>query len=212
MNNCPLCLEDNCQHYFDNTKKSFYKCNTCKMIFTSRECLLEADEENKIYDRHENDPNDIHYVNFMERILTPIREYLPPNSSGLDFGCGPGPVIKSVLSKEGYSISEYDPFYFNDKRLLEAKYDFVISTEVIEHIYDTKIDLELMLSMLKEKGVLGIMTSFYPSGIDKFKRWGYHQDPTHVRFFNEETFEWIALKYNLELIIPRKNVAIFKKV
>ncbi|PIK14991.1 class I SAM-dependent methyltransferase [Halobacteriovorax sp. JY17] len=211
MSHCPLCLCDNSILHYENKKKVFFRCNTCKLIFAPKERLLNTAEEVEIYDLHENDPNDINYVNFMERILTPLRDHLPYGSHGIDFGCGPGPVVKTILSKENFKISEYDPFYVNDKSLLDEQYDFLIATEVIEHIYETKKDFELMLSLVKKKGVIALMTSFYSDDIDKFSRWGYHNDPTHVRFFNEETFDWMAKEYGLRLIIPTKNIAFFIK-
>lgn len=211
MSNCPLCLEDNSIHYYENRKKKFYRCNTCTLIYVAGEQLLNSTDELDVYDLHENDPSDPGYIKFMERTLTPLREYLVPKSHGLDFGCGPGPVVSSILSPEGFKISEYDPYYAKNEELLNTQYDFLISTEVVEHIYETKKDFELMFSLVKKGGIIALMTSFYPDDIDRFSRWGYHQDPTHVRFFNEETFRWIADKYNLNLTIPRRNVAFFTK-
>lgn len=211
MSKCPLCLKTDPNFYFQNDKKAYFICDNCHLISAGDEYLLTSEKEVAVYDRHENDPNDQGYINFMERILTPLREIIPKDSCGLDFGCGPGPVVHSILSKEGYNISEYDPYYKKDLNTLNKKYDFVIVTEVFEHIYNTKEDLELILSLVGEKGVLAVMTKFYPDGIDKFRYWGYHQDPTHVRFFNRETFEWIGNQYSLKLIIPRENVAFLIK-
>ncbi|CBW25554.1 putative methyltransferase [Halobacteriovorax marinus SJ] len=211
MNICPLCNKNEDQVFFANKQKTYFQCKECHLVFAAESCLLNSDQEQDVYRLHQNNSNDERYKEFMERILSPLRRYIREGESGIDYGCGPGPVISSILGPEGYEIVEYDPFFKNDEALLEQCYDFLIATEVIEHIYQTREGLESMLNLVKEGGVIALMTSFYPSDIDKFKLWGYHQDPTHVRFFNESTCEWIARKYSLDFEIPRENVVIFKK-
>lgn len=209
MQTCPLCEDSQIHFHFEDKLRAYFKCNSCFLIFVEQENLLELSDEKKIYDLHENDPSDVHYQNFMNRILLPFSKYI--KGEGLDFGCGPGPIISTMINSNEATIYEYDPIFKNHLELLERRYDFLISTEVIEHIYNSKKDFELMLSLLKPLGALGIMTSFYPDDMKLFKSWGYKNDPTHVRFFNERTFEWIAKKYDLDLEVPRKNVAFLKR-
>jgi len=209
MNECPLCKISNSNQCFEDKLRKYYLCENCKLIFAEENSLLSIKGEREIYDLHENDPSDPRYRDFMERMLTPLRSYI--TGSGLDFGCGPGPVVSSILGAEGISVEHYDPIFCPNPSALEKSYQFVVATEVIEHIYESKEGFEQMLSLLGPYGVLGIMTSFYPDDIDKFKNWGYMRDPTHVRFFHQKTFEWLADKYQLKLEIPAKNVVIFKK-
>ncbi|OUR98552.1 hypothetical protein A9Q84_03830 [Halobacteriovorax marinus] len=209
MSKCPLCRNSKISQCFEDKSRAYYLCDTCKLIFVPENSLLNLKEEREIYDLHENDPSDPRYREFMERMLTPLRKYI--SGEGLDFGCGPGPVVAPILKEEGIEVSNYDPIFFPDNSLLEKRYQFVVATEVIEHIYESKEGFEQMLSVLAPYGGLGIMTSFYPDDINKFKNWGYMRDPTHVRFFSQKTFEWMANKYQLELEIPSRNVVIFKK-
>lgn len=209
MNECPLCKTLNCHQCFEDKIRKYLKCHKCKLVFVPENSLLSIEGEKKIYDLHENDPDDPRYREFMERMLTPLRKHI--EGRGLDFGCGPGPVVSSILGAEGIKVDNFDPIFFPNLEELKDQYQFIVATEVIEHIYNSKEDFEQMLSLLGPYGVLGIMTSFYPDDIDKFKNWGYMRDPTHVRFFSEETFGWMANQYHLKLEIPAKNVIIFKK-
>jgi SAM-dependent methyltransferase len=209
MNICPLCENTQTEKYFQDKFRSYLKCEICSLVFVPESELLDLKSEKEIYDLHENDPNDLNYQKFMNRMITPFDKYI--KGEGLDFGCGPGPVISTILKDKDVEIFEYDPIFKNDKSLLSREYDFIISTEVIEHIYESKKDFELILSLLRPLGALGLMTSFYPNDMKLFKSWGYKNDPTHVRFFCRETFEWISKAYELELEIPAKNIAILKR-
>jgi hypothetical protein len=62
--------------------------------------------------------------------------------------------------------------------------------------------------MLKPKGVLGVVTRRVP---DDFEGWWYHRDPTHVVFYSERTFEWIAECLGFELIERRGDVVLARK-
>ena len=54
------------------------------------------------------------------------------------------------------------------------------------------------------------MTNFYDDSIN-FKDWYYRKDPTHVVFYKEKTFEFIASMMSWKIEIPTKNVVLFKK-
>lgn len=206
MNICPLCKNQNNTFYFKDKKRDYFQCSNCELVYVLGESLLSSVEEKSIYNLHENDPSDTRYHDFMNRLLIPFDQYL--KGEGLDFGCGPGPVISTMLKDRDVEIFEYDPIFKNEEELLDREYDFVISTEVVEHIYNLKEDFEKILSLLRPLGALGLMTSFYPSDMNAFKGWGYKNDPTHVRFFSENTFHWIAKEYDLDVFIPRANVII----
>ena len=44
-----------------------------------------------------------------------------------------------------------------------------------------------------------------------FATWHYRRDPTHVVFYREETFSWLADHYGYHLKRPHPNVAFFQK-
>ena len=54
------------------------------------------------------------------------------------------------------------------------------------------------------------MTSIFYESID-FAKWYYKNDPTHVAFFCEETFDFIAKEFGFEIVDKLKNIVILRK-
>jgi hypothetical protein len=44
-----------------------------------------------------------------------------------------------------------------------------------------------------------------------FGRWRYKDDPTHVAFYGERTFAWIAERFGLDIVSLSGSVVIFRK-
>ncbi|MCC1498350.1 methyltransferase domain-containing protein, partial [Alcanivorax sp. 1008] len=78
------------------------------------------------------------------------------------------------------------------------QYDFVTCTEVVEHFHQPAREFERLTSLLTPTGVLAIMTSLLDDGVD-FHTWHYRRDPTHVSFYRQTTFNWIANHYRMQL-------------
>jgi CTP:phosphocholine cytidylyltransferase-like protein len=56
------------------------------------------------------------------------------------------------------------------------------------------------------------MSSFHPNDDEKFLKWYYIQDITHIGFFSMKTFEYIAKEFDLKIIRNnKKNVIILQK-
>ncbi len=175
----------------------------------SKHYLSEKDEQ-EIYSRHENSPLDIRYRQFLSRLLNPLIKKIQPNSVGLDFGSGSGPTLSVMLEELGHQMSIFDKFYCNDSKAFEKKYDFITSTEVIEHLKKPGFEVKRLLELIEPNGYLGIMTKF-ASDLDHFISWHYKNDPTHICFYSLETFDWIAKEYDLSFEITGIDVVIFQK-
>jgi cyclopropane fatty-acyl-phospholipid synthase-like methyltransferase len=139
-----------------------------------------------------------------------LLEKLRPNSSGLDFGCGPGPTLSVILEEAGHNIALYDPIYCPDKNVLSGNYDFITAAEVFEHLHYPSKDLEILNNALKPGGWLGVMTKRVSSK-EAFTQWHYTQDPTHVCFWSKTTFNWLAEKWNSNVEFLTDDVAILQK-
>lgn len=177
---------------------------------------LSDDEEKALYDLHINDPDDSNYRRFLTRFLNPFLDYLNQQSSdthtlsGLDFGSGPGPTLSLMLKELGFQCKNYDLYYAkHDHLLIPYHYDFITSTEVVEHLRDPYSVFKLLFSLIKRNGYLGIMTKRSDT-LERFKQWHYIQDPTHICFYNKTTFNWLAKEFNSKVIFPEKDVAIFQ--
>ena len=116
------------------------------------------------------------------------------------------------MKEYGVKIDIYDKFFFKDESYKQNRYDIIISTEVFEHLENPLNEIESLLSILDRDGLLIIMTNFHDSNIEKFKKWWYVRDLTHVVFYTLETFEYLAKQFKLEIIKcdNKKNIILRK--
>ena len=208
-NLCPLCQSDS-SFFHKTTRYNYLQCKQCELIFIPPESLPSREEEKAQYDLHKNNPADIGYRNFLNRLTEPLLERLDPKSSGLDFGCGPGPTLSVMLEEVGHKMSIYDPIYHPNDQLLNESYDFITATEVFEHLHKPTNDLKILYSTLKKNGWLGIMTK-RALGKESFARWHYTHDPTHVCFWSETTFNWLASQWQTVAEFPAADVVLLQK-
>jgi 2-polyprenyl-3-methyl-5-hydroxy-6-metoxy-1,4-benzoquinol methylase len=140
----------------------------------------------------------------------------------LDLGCGNGHLV-SYLIKNGYNAygtdasengiviakKEYpDRFYVQDLStdklpagLQKLQFDTIISTEVIEHLYDPEGFIEFCKIALQENGELIISTPYH--GYWKnlvlaiFDKWDSHHSPTwhggHIKFWSRKTLSKLLM-------------------
>ena len=202
---CPLCLNPATVHYHTDKMRRYWHCPVCQLVFASRQSLLTEDAELAIYQQHQNDPADAGYRQFLNKLATPLLDRLGKAPlTGLDFGAGPGPTLYLLLAQGGHQVSNYDPYFAPDTQLLQQSYDFICSTEAIEHFYQPATEWRLWLDLLKTDGWLGLMTRLRPDHAVDFAKWHYKNDPTHVSFFHADTFLWLAGRdgFNVEIIGP----------
>jgi hypothetical protein len=213
MNNkqCILCSSDVRTFKMVDTKV-YWDCPTCGLIFLDDKFLLNNQEEKKHYLAHNNDVNDIRYQKFVSPAVDYILQHFNTQSSGLDYGAGPGPVIASELTKKKYQVSLYDPYFWNNSSLLHKSYDFIVASEVIEHFYAPHAEFKKLFSLMNPISDLIIMTEIYSDNID-FSKWYYRIDPTHVVFYREQTFEWIMKYFEFQEIVKlHLRVRVLKKM
>ena len=161
------------------------------LVFVPERFHLSLEDEKKRYDLHQNNPSDQGYRKFLRRLFDPLSAKLVPHAKGLDFGCGPGPTLSVMFEEAGYSMNLYDPFYAPHEEVFNNTYDFIITTEVIEHLRTPLVELKKLFGCLKPGGILGLMTKLV---IDQqaFQKWHYINDETHICFFSKITFQWLA--------------------
>lgn len=213
-NSCPLCSAIETHLFCQDKVRTYYRCDSCQLVYVPEKYHLNASEEKAEYDKHQNDPSDMGYRRFLSRVTRPLFErvtsQLADKATGLDFGCGPGPCISEMAKEQGIKMSNYDLYYFCFPELLTQQYNFVSMTEVIEHIARPMPLLEQLDRLLKPEAILAIMTKRVSSQ-QAFKSWHYKNDPTHISFYSEHTFNWIAQKMNWQLEIIDKDVVFFTK-
>lgn len=210
MATCPLCGHSDLRHLHRDARRDYFRCENCQLVFVPPEQRLSPEREKAVYDQHQNRPDDPEYRRFLARLFDPLSQRLAPGAHGLDFGAGPGPTLSVMLEEAGHPMALYDPFYAPEPTVLEQRYDFITASEVVEHLFAPGRELERLASLLPEGGWLGLMTKRVVSE-EAFATWHYILDPTHVCFFSEASFKWLAKHLEMHLEFPTADVALLQK-
>ncbi|MCC5868634.1 MAG: class I SAM-dependent methyltransferase [Gammaproteobacteria bacterium] len=190
--------------------QQYWRCDACMATFLDPGQRPGLDAERSHYQLHRNHPDDARYRAFLDRLANPLLQRLAPASTGLDYGCGPGPALAAMLTEAGHAVRVYDPAYFEDPAALEDDYDFVTCSEVIEHFHRPALEFRRLDTMLRPGGVLAVMTCFQTEDA-RFAGWHYRRDPTHVVFYRECTLRSIATARGWSCDVPARNVALMTK-
>jgi len=117
-----------------------------------------------------------------------------------------------MFEEKGISCDFYDPIYHPNGMDETKKYDLIVSTEVFEHLHQPREVFKSLLERLQEGGYLAIQTQFHLNDVDAFKKWYYHQDPTHIVFFTAQTFKVLSKMYGCEFVSDNgKNMVLIRK-
>ncbi|MCK5761421.1 MAG: class I SAM-dependent methyltransferase [Candidatus Izimaplasma sp.] len=194
-------------------KVRYAVCQDCGFIHKDKEYHVGREEELNQYSLHNNSFESEGYVNIFVKL---INEYITPlNIMGnvLEYGSGPGPVLKELLIRDGYNVYDYDPFFNNNKEYLNYKYELITSTEVVEHFFNPLVEFARLSSLLKHAGYLVITTKLRTMEIDSFLDWWYRRDTTHVSFYTMKSLSIIAKLYNLKIVKTNDiDTIVFQKI
>lgn len=192
---------------------NYYHCQNCGFIFIDEAKIISHELEEKEYSRHENSLEDEGYVNmfkqFMQKTFLPYKNKV---KTVLDYGSGPEPVFAHVMREEGFDVDIYDLYYAPDKVFDGKRYDVITSTEVFEHFSDPIKEITMLVDHLNDGGLLAVMTLFHYNNEERFKKWWYRHDPTHISFYAHQTIHYIAERFNLKVLyLDEKNTVLFQK-
>jgi len=167
-----------------------------------------------------------------ELFINPITNLLPLDGSPiLDVGCGNG-SFANYLIKKGYNvygtdaskngieianILNPDRFFIQDLssdklplELAEIKFKTIISTEVIEHLYDPRKYIDFCKNILMKSGGGGLIISTPYNGylknlvialLDGFDK--HHTvlwDGGHIKFWSHKTIKKLLNEFDIEII------------
>jgi len=216
---CPLCAAVATKLCYQQAKgaltgRRYWHCQQCQLIHVAAADQLTAEQEKAEYDLHQNSPADVGYRTFLDRLVQPLVAQLQQThqkpAQGLDFGCGPGPTLASMLNDHGHHCANYDLYYAYQPELLQHQYDFITCTEVVEHLTQPGLVMQQLLDCLKPGGWLAIMTQRWTAP-ERFAGWRYRHDPTHISFFHEQTFRCWAHQHGLQLHLHPRDVVLLRK-
>lgn len=210
-NNCIYCKTPSELFETCDDGDKYYHCPKCSLYFAEANIFPAREEEKERYSQHNNNKNDPGYLKYLKNSTIFLQEYLKPEFKGLDFGCGPGPAMKEALSDLNKNIESFDPYFNNDKKLLDSKYDFITCIEAAEHFYKPSEVFQTINTLMKSGSLLNIRTEFYDNQFS-LDSWWYRKDPTHVCFYNDNFFEKLAKKMNWKIIeSDQNNMILFQK-
>lgn len=190
--------------------RHYFECSTCGAIVLDPEQYVSREDEIYRYETHNNDVEDPRYQNFVRPLVDAVEAKYEPGSRGLDYGSGTGPVAAKLLRDDDYLITTYDPFFDKNPKAMLGNYDFIISSEVVEHFHQPAKEFRLLKSLLVPGGHLYCMTLRYSDDIN-FEDWHYIHDETHVIFYRGKTARWIMDAFNFADVELKERLIILQK-
>lgn len=181
---CPLCGEENLSLFDEDKFRSYYLCLKCSLISVPRDKILSFDDEATRYEAHENDEADAGYRDYLTKTAESIRTQVQKGRSGLDFGCGKTLLMAKILGTFGLAVDSYDLYFHPKTDIWDKKYDFILLSEVIEHLREPAEVMKQLAGILNPGGKIFIKTKLYPPDAHQFHNWFYKRDQTHVQFFD----------------------------
>jgi SAM-dependent methyltransferase len=197
---CPLCHGKDSQWLAGPDDRTYFACQHCALVYCDVASLPDPTTERERYLKHRNSPVDGGYLAFLQRAVGAAARVKLIEGDLLDFGCGHTPVLADVLKTyPGITLALFDPLFFPDPAVLNARYDIVFCIEVVEHFHDPRNSWQTLTGLLKPGALLTIMTHLLddPAG---FSDWYYARDRTHVCFYQPGTMDWIADLFKLKII------------
>lgn len=194
---CPLCYQSGNHQIRGQAEGGLYHCTSCELIYKSTILHPSHSEELERYLEHNNDENSKGYIDFLNKAVKPALDFMEPEMEGLDFGCGPNPVLSQIVTEAGYSCANYDPLFFPE--LPDERLDFIFATECFEHFFDPNREMRLITALLRPGGILTIMTNRW-SELEKVSDWWYVRDKTHVVFYHQKSFDYLCKTYGYSVL------------
>ena len=195
---CPLCHSKACQFFDEDKFRKYFRCLTCSLVFVPRESILSITAEAERYEHHRNDENDINYRAYLSEIFHAIQPFIKKEQIGLDFGCGKTMLLAKIAAESGVIMDSYDLYFRPEEKIWEKKYDFVVMSEVIEHLSGPRDIMLRLKDLLLPKGQIFIKTKFYMPDQSAFKNWFYKRDLTHVQFFDLASMSRLSQLMDME--------------
>ena len=211
MPECRLC------HYpieeswaFQGDRRVYEVCHHCDLVQVQESFLPSPDDARARYLHHADDAGSEGHRRFLSQAVDPSLPFLRPDNTILDFGCGPVPVLVSILSQHGIDCENFDPNF--DFFVAENKqYDHVFCLETAEHFIRPFADWNTLNQRVKPGGTLTLMTERY---IDphQFSGWYYKRDTTHVAFYQKKTIQYLADIFRFDVLYDDGiRVTVFRK-
>lgn len=230
--NCPVCGKVRyrilyIQKFSGHFNHKIANCLKCGFVFVvnipSKTYYEQYYKEESKYEgirQHES-----HEKSTVKEILTFFSKYIKKNSSILDIGCATGSLLSKIKQKGYKNIFGIDPApkckqiakknyqidikttdldHFNSKK----KYDFIILSQVLEHLTDIRKSINRINFLLKDTGYVFIGVPDAGSFYTDFKEPFGEFSTEHINFFSKSSLYRLMENYTCHLM-KTSNSAIY---
>lgn len=118
--------------------------------------------------------------------------------------------MAAMLREAGHAVALFDPFFSPEPAPLRERYDFVTCTETAEHFHHPQAEFARLCGLVRAGGWLAVMTCFQTDDA-RFAGWHYRKEPTHVVFYREATFRYLARRWGWTCEVPAKDVVLMQR-
>ncbi len=196
---------------------NLYRCKNCGFVFSDPVPTAELLE--KIYSSIKDPEYDLEEegrADNFKRILKRIKK-LKGKGEILDIGAATG-IFMNLAKKVGFEVDGIEPSEWAVKRGKEKygleikhttlekyqtlkKYDIITMLDLIEHVENPKEVLKKVSSILKDDGLLVLVTPDIDSFLRKItgSRW-WHFRPPHINFFNKKSLKLTLKNEGFEIL------------
>ena len=196
----------------------FYKCGKCSFVFSNPQ--IDKDSLEKFYsvleDSEYSEESEGRSKNF-KTIFNRLGKFEKPDNNLLDIGSASGIFVKMAL-ENGYKAEGIEP---SDYLVNEAKnrfgvnlfkgtienfkpeksYSIITLLDIIEHLHSPKDFISKTSELLKQNGIIVIVTPDINSFASKIsgKKW-WHYRIAHINFFNKKSLKYMLNSNGFEIV------------
>ena len=226
---CPVCQGAG-DWYTDRGEYKIFCCTNCTLFFTSP--VPDAEELKTLYRNEWSVPVGQTYTHRKKltrawRLGLRARKLrrLSSGNSLLEIGCGPGDFLRGARLAGFTTIVGVEPgdgeaeyarglgFEIRNRMFLEvdfadARFDVIVSRQVIEHVLNPVEFLTTAAALLRPGGCIMLETpcsSHFKARLAG-KDWRYLWPPWHLNIFNEKSFTALFEKCGLEAVSFRRHL------
>jgi 2-polyprenyl-3-methyl-5-hydroxy-6-metoxy-1,4-benzoquinol methylase len=202
-------------------KYSIVACEQCGFVYQDSQATLQ-DYENyyKLFNKYDSSPTILeetkelflHYIN-------KFKQFVNKESLILDMGCAGG-IFLNLLKENGYcNLVGVDPsydcakdikekgieayvgsIYSNELTFLENKFDLIVLSGVMEHLFDLKNAVHTLEKYLKDEGMLFIGVPDVERYCNYNNATSYYFNFEHINHFSPVSLGNLMLEFNYKNI------------
>lgn len=230
---CLVCTNHEVHNYHLIDGYQFVRCEDCEFVFTHP--MPPQEVLNKLY-TDDAVTTETFYPKSSSRRRRAffqawrLRKYVKGGKRANDIGCGGGFLVEGLrlmgADAHGFDINEQSISYararfpkcrffvnsYDQLVAIEEPFDFVYSSEVIEHVGDLDVYMSLLAKLTREGGFVYITTPDMgsPNRPANVLDWDPFGPPQHIQYFNEANLCILFERYGFSFVrkLPDKKTGL----